>query len=980
MATLLYRLGRFSFRRAWTVIAAWAVVAAVALGTGLALGGQMQESFAIPGTESQAAIDRLAAVFPETAGASAQIVLQAGDGDTLRDHEALIDDVATDLTELEPIAQALSPFSEYATSALADDERTGVLQLQFIDPSEQVDEAALAEVDTVAEQLSDAGLRVEFGGMLYQDVEYGVTVTELLGVAVAGLVLLITFGSLLAAGMPLISAIVGIAISMGGVLAVAAVTPISNATPMLALMLGLAVGIDYGLFILSRHRRQLAAGMDPVESAGLSVGTAGSAVVFAGVTVVIALLGLLVVGIPFLSAMGIAAASAVALAVLASVTLLPAMFGLAGSRLAPKPGSRAARRESGVTGDGSAPVSFGTRWVRGVMKAPIVIVVAVVAALGALAIPATSMQLALPSGGSDPAGSTAREAYDLIADELGEGVNGPLVLAVDITQTDEVLEVLDEIADAVRDLDGVATVGGGLPNPTIDTGIVQIVPTTGPADAATADLVHRIRDLVPDLEQRTDTEISVTGATAVQIDISQRLDDALLPFGIIVVGLSIVLLMMVFRSVLVPIKAALGFVLSVLASFGVVVAVFQWGIGADLIGITPGPVLSFMPILLMAVLFGLAMDYEVFLVSGMREQYVHGATPRVAIERGFAGAARVVTAAALIMFFVFIAFVPEGAGVIKLMALGLAVGVFVDAFLVRMTLVPALMVLMGRAAWWLPKWLGRLLPNVDIEGERLAEHREAVVWASTQHEAALSAEGLEVAGAGPVDVVIPHGGVATIEGELRLRMPLQLTLAGRMTPAAGRAQVLGNPLPSDAEAVRRTVAVIDANGTSAGAVGGTTGRELARDRLALRHPWRPDRSRSALAGWQAQVDAVVGAVPGGSGARGVAATEAPLEQLSGAQRALVLAATALVEQPSVLVVETGEVEASVLSVVIDGLRRLAPQTTLVIGCQPLGRAPDVAARPLVRVQLTGAHAAPAAVPTDPSPTPLDTISLQETAR
>lgn len=723
MATMLFRLGALSYRHWRRVLVVWLLLFAAAIGGGLSLGGATEESFAIPGTESQEAIDRLAEVFPQAAGASAQIVFGVPDGETVSSHanRTAIEEAVVAAGAVDGVAQALSPFSEFATDAISGNERVAIGQIQFDTQADDVSDEAVAAVTSSSTVAEEAGITVEFGGQVFQDLEYGLTVTELIGVVFAALVLIITFGSLLAAGMPLISALAGIGIVLGGVLAAAAFTPVSSAAPLLAVMIGLAVGIDYALFVLIRHRNQLATGMDAAESAATAVATAGSAVVFAAVTVIIALLGLLVVGIPFLSVMGVAAALAVLLAMLASLTLLPALLALAGRRLAPKPGSRAHRRAQPAA-DGTRR-SFGERWVRFVLRAPVVFVVAVIAIAAALAIPATQLQLALPSGASEPKGSTARAAYDTISENFGPGRNGPLVVLVDLPATSNPIGILGGISERLGGLDGVSFVGTPTPNASVDTAIIQVLPESGPESPQTTVLVEDIRDLAPDILAEHDAQIAVTGTTAVQTDISSRLDNALLPFGIVVVGLSILLLMIVFRSIFVPVTAALGFLLSVVFSFGVVVTIFQNGMFAELLGITPGPILSFMPILLMAILFGLAMDYQVFLVSGMREHYVHNGDARTAIVHGFSGAARVVTAAALIMFFVFAAFVPEGAGVIKTIALGLAVGILFDAFLVRMTLVPAAMALAGRGAWWLPRWLGRALPNVDIEGESLGRGR-----------------------------------------------------------------------------------------------------------------------------------------------------------------------------------------------------------------------------------------------------------------
>ncbi|WP_210480718.1 MMPL family transporter [Naasia sp. SYSU D00948] len=921
MATLLYRLGRWAYGRPWRVLIAWVVLGA-AIGTGaVLLGGQTQESYAIPGTESQEAIDKLDAVFPQAAGANIQVVYQAPEGDRVEDdrYSSAIDEMAADLERVDGVESVSTPFSEFATDAVSDDGRVGITQVTLDSSSEDVSEATIEEVLATADSARDAGLTVEFGGQVFQDNEFGITIIEAFGVVFAAVVLVMTFGSLLAAGFPLLVALVAVGITVGAITLVASFASVSSTAPMLALMIGLAVGIDYSLFIVSRHRNQLATGMDPRESAGSSIATAGSAVVFAGLTVIIALLGLLVVGIPFLSVMGVAAAGAVLVAVLVSVTLLPALLGLAGRRLAPKPGSRAARRaiaamsDNGAAAPGPAgasaaasgpeasdidalatsdidtlgasdtdaipaatspstdaaaptrdtpdtasspgvaavPVraldaedakpSFGTRWVRLLLKAPIVPVVLVVGLLGALLVPALQLQLSLPDNGSEPRDSTQRKAYDIVADAFGPGRNGPLLVLVDITQTTEVLEDLEEIRERLGELPDVSAVGPGTPNPSVDTAIIQVIPESSPDSPETTALVERIRDLAPSIEEEFGTPLAVTGTTAVMIDISSTLGRALIPFAAIVLGLSILLLMMVFRSLFVPIKAALGFLLSIIGSFGVVVAVFQLGWFADVLGVEPGPILSFLPILLIAVLFGLAMDYEVFLVSGMRETWVHTRDARRAVEVGFAHAARVVTAAALIMFFVFASFVPEGSGPIKPIALALATGILFDAFLVRMTLVPAAMALAGRAAWYLPRWLGRLLPNVDIEGESLGAHRTGLEWARARDGAAVSAEGLIIPGAdAPLSIEVPSGGIGVIAADPWERRAVLSALSGRLPIIAGHAQVLGLPLPSDATGIARRVALLDIAPVVEPPVG-----ELINERLTMTRP--PFGSRRASA-------------------------------------------------------------------------------------------------------------------------------------
>jgi RND superfamily putative drug exporter len=930
MATLLYRLGRISYQHPWRMLAVWLILMIGILGGGVALGGKTQESFTIPGTQSQEAIDKLAAVFPSAAGASAQIVVEAPKNESVEApvFKAAIAQIVAKAAKIDGVDNASSPFGKYASDAVSADKSAAIIAVQFSAQQSDVKLSTLHSVEALKPLATDAGLKIGFGGNVFQDNTFSISPTEGLGVIFAAIVLFIAFGSLLAAGMPLATALIGIGITIGGVISASAFTTIGSSTPLLALMIGLAVGIDYGLFILSRHRNQLAMGMPPEESAATAVATAGSSVVFAGGTVIIALLGLLVVGIPFLSAMGIAAAGGVFVAILASITLMPGFLGLAKSRLIPKPGSRAFKR---ANADEATSHTFGQRWVKIVMKAPVVAVIAVIAVLGTLAIPSFSLALALPDGGSQPAGSTTRVSYDMIAESFGPGRNGPLVVLVDITQTTKIEQALTGIRKDLQGVADVTYVSQGLPNASLDTAILQVIPKSAPDSPTTTALVGHIRDLSSQIGKKYDTPISVTGATAVQIDISSRLNNALIPFGLIVVGLSILLLMMVFRSVFVPIKAAIGFLLSVTTSFGVVVALFQWGWFADLLGIVPGPILSFLPILLMAVLFGLAMDYEVFLVSGMRETWVHTKDAKRAIVKGFSGAARVVTAAALIMFFVFASFIPEGTGIIKAIAVGLAVGILADAFLVRMTLVPAVMTLLGRAAWWMPRWLDRLLPNVDIEGEHLREHREAIEWAGHHGGEIITAErlvaGSRPSGIGPIDLSIAAGSLVLVSGVSTDRRLLAATLAGRLDPIAGRAQVAGHPLPSESRRVARLVALEDVGGSDRAEVRVSIG-ELLEERIRLTRPWyRVWGAHRSSRSWIARANSVLGA-------SGTISERTTIDHLPQLQRAVALTTVALAERTPVVMLDLIDAfgdpqdEAAFLC----AIDKLAPSgTTVVVG-------------------------------------------------
>jgi putative drug exporter of the RND superfamily len=940
VATFLYRIGRVAYRRAWLVIVAWMLVLAAALGGGLALGGETDEAFSIPGTESQEALDQLEQLFPAAAGASAQAVVVAPEGASVTDPDirSEIADLAADLAAIDGVSSVLGPFDEFADGQISDDESVAIVRAQLSGSPQEVMPATLDEIIATG---ADRAVRVEFAGQVFQDTTVGITVSEVIGLLVAGAVLLITFGSLRAAGMPLVTAIVGVSIVMGAILALSAFVSVSSSAPLLALMIGLAVGIDYALFILSRHRTQLARGMDPAESAAVAVGTAGSAVVFAGLTVMIALLGLLVVGIPFLSVMGIGAAFAVLVAIAGAVTLLPALLGLAGSRLAPREGSRAWLR---AQPEQESARTMGRRWVRGVMKRPVLTTIAVVTVLGTLSLPAFSLDLNLPDGGNEPAGSTQREAYDLIADAFGPGTAGPLLVTVDITQTTEILEDLRRIRAELDDVAGVASVSPGIPSPGLELAIFRVAPETAPDARETKTVVADLRAAGVEIAEKYGTPIAVTGTTAVGIDISTRITAALIPFVLIVMGLSIVLLMAVFRSVLVPVKAALGFLLTVGTGLGVSVAVFQWGWGAELLHTEAGPILSFMPIILMAVLFGLAMDYEVFLVSGMREEFVRTGDAHSAIEDGFAHGARVVTAAALIMFFVFAAFVPEGSNLIKPIALGLAVGIAVDAFIVRMTLGPAIMTLLGRAGWWFPRGLDRAMPDLDIEGERLRHHRDDALWAVAHPEAVIVTDDLQIDGTNAVLSLRAEAGdrVALIT-DARTRRLAAGTLAGILPPHGGRARIAGALLPSEANRVIRKVSIADLSG--AGLPSTITVGELVSGRLGLlASAERREPSRRTVDRWLEHVAA-------SASRRGLAisdalSADAPIAALTTVARATLLAAVATLDATPVIVLDHpgDQLDSATMDRLDDLVRDLAgPSTVRVWGATSPPQSPHVLA-------------------------------------
>src|SRR6478672_10009560 len=717
MATLLYRIGRFAFGRRGVVTSAWFVLLAVLAGVLLTLGSAPTSSVTIPGTESQRALEALAKEFPQASGASGTVVVRAPDGQTVLapGGKAVVDDVVARAGKVPGVVGALSPFD---TKALSPDGRYGLVTVQFDRTADEL----TAEQRSAYEALGDgapSGWAVAAGGEpLLATPEIGST--EGIGVLVALVVLVITFGSLVAAGMTMVNALIGVGVGMIGLLIVGHTVQLSSVTPVLALMLGLAVGIDYSLFITSRYRHNLALGLERQEAAGRAVGTAGTAVVFAGLTVIIALAGLSVVGIPFLTAMGLAAAGTVLVAVLVAVTLLPALLGFAGDRVLSRRQRRADRDGRGGADLDEQAGNRGFAWGRFTVRHRVPVLVAGVVLLGAIALPAASMRLALPDDGTAPVTSSKRVAYDLISQGFGEGFNGRLVMVVHGDSQQQVQQAAAGAAKAAVGLGDVLAVAPGQTSADGRTTILAVIPKSGPTAEATFDLVRDLRSALAVTAGATGAEISVTGVTAVGVDVSDKLSAALPVYLLVVVGLGFVLLMLMFRSLLVPLKATLGFLLTIGAAFGATVAIFQWGWLSSLVGLdTAGPLVSFLPILLIGILFGLAMDYEVFLVSRMREDFVHGETSRAAVVAGVGHGARVVVAAALIMMSVFAGFVLVEDPIIKSMGFALAFGVAVDAFVVRLSLVPAVMSFLGDRAWWLPRWLDRALPNVDIEGEKL---------------------------------------------------------------------------------------------------------------------------------------------------------------------------------------------------------------------------------------------------------------------
>ena len=743
MSNFLLSLGRWCARHATRVLAAWALLIAALGGVVATTGIQLDDTFTISGTESMRGLEVLTDRLPQAAGTSEQVLITSSNG-RIENHAPAVNAFALRASQIDGVATVSPPFGDKTAGVASSVSADGTHVLVQVQTDASVGsittgttpkaKTVAQDLDTLAERAEamDPSLTVQRSGNIDQEVGIGISAVELVGVAIAAIVLLITFGSLVAAGTPLIAAAVGVGVGMLGILAAASITDINSTTPVLAVMIGLAVGIDYALFIVSRAREYLADGVDPAEAAGRATATSGGAVVFAGTTVIVALCGLSVAGIRFLTTMGLASAAVVAVAVLVALTVVPALIGLLGQRLLP-------RRRKAADAGADADRRPASRWVRTVTRRPWVTIGAVVVLLGLCAVPVSGLRLTLTDNGFAEKGSQQRETYDAVAAAYGEGYNSPIVVIADISQPSGSVAAVQGLARDLSQLDGVEGVSLATPNEDGTLAFVQLRPEKSQADPSTMELVRNIRSHAGDYESRYGlSNVMVTGQTAVAIDVAEELNAALIPFGIVVVGLSLILLMVVFRSIAVPVTATLGYLLSLGAGMGAVGAVFGWGWAADLLAVSKvGAVISFLPVIVMGVLFGLAMDYQVFLVSRMREEWTRwrgdatDATPEarreaaaVAVETGFQGSAKVVVAAAVIMIGVFMAFVHTDNVYVKPIALGLTVGIAADAFLVRMTLIPALMAALGEKAWWLPTWLDRLLPVVDVEGEGLEQALE----------------------------------------------------------------------------------------------------------------------------------------------------------------------------------------------------------------------------------------------------------------
>ncbi|MFE2426810.1 MMPL family transporter [Streptomyces sp. NPDC059373] len=731
MSTFLFRVGRFSYRRRWVVIGAWLVMLITAAGTGLALAKPFESTVTIPGTEAQRTLDAVAERFPASRQhATGTIVVQAPKGKTVTTapvHQ-VVDDMAGKAQDVEGVATVTAPST--SGGSVSADGTIGVISIRFKATSNaEVSKATRTALEEIADHAREEGVTTELGGPAAPKAPGEHPAGQTIGILATLLILVLVFRSLRAAVIPFVTAMVTVGLGLLLLLTASHFVTLQSTSMTLASMLGLAVGMDYALFIMSRHQEQVRSGMDPADSAGLAVGTAGSAVVFAGATVVVALAALAVVDIPFLTVMGLAAAATVLIAVLVALTLVPAVLGLLGHRIA---SSRPFLRPSSKRRAG--PTTLGMRWARVATRLRVPVLLLSLAGLGALAVPAASLQLGLTQLQGE-----ALRAQRLIDEGFGPGHSSTLVVLVE-GSAGTAVPAAEQLTTKIRALGDVGSVSAPQPDGAKDAAVVTVTPGSGPDDSRTKKLLSDIRQASGSVAQATNTKIGVTGTTAVNIDVSDKLSGALPVYCAIVLGLAVLLLAIVFRSIAIPLKAAVGFLLSMAATLGFVVGIFQWGWLASLLGTeTTGPVISFVPILLVGVLFGLAMDYEIFLVSRMREEYTHGRPAAEAMQHGFAKGSKVVTAAALIMVSVFSGAAVAGSGSTTGIGLGLAAGVLFDAFVIRMTMVPAVMALLGDGAWWMPRFLRRILPDVDVEGERLTRGFAAAHSHGTQQPGGQSA-------------------------------------------------------------------------------------------------------------------------------------------------------------------------------------------------------------------------------------------------
>ncbi|MEK3889469.1 MMPL family transporter [Bacillus sp. FSL K6-3431] len=722
MAKYLYKLGKWAANNSKKVIGGTLALLVVIAIFAINLGPNFSEEMSIPGTESEKALQLVKKEFPTNTGGQVQLVLKARENKTLDSNE--VNKVITDtLSEIkEKDGHVVSVASPVELGNLSEDKKIGYAVVTYNVVADKVSEKSKENIIQNIENTCDAGIQTELAGdVVFSEMEIG-GITEVIGIVVAYVILAITFISFLVAGMPIITAVIGLAIGLLLIVIGTNYLDITSVSITLAAMLGLAVGIDYALFIMTRFRQQRKEGYSVQESVAIATGTAGSAVVFAGITVIIALLGLSVVKIPFLTMMGLSAALCVLLAIFIAIIVVPAFLGMMGHKVGPE------RKNTFLSKiiKSNKKQTTSDRWGDFVAKRPWRVAIIGVVLLSIIAIPISHMELGLPDNGSKNEETTERKAYDLLTEAYGPGNQATLlVVAKTSSEITDLQLALNDTVEELSGLSNVKNVSPAIPGPSGELYLISITPETGPNDSETKDLVNNIREKSETLEKSDHIKLMVTGTTAVNIDISQKLSDALPIFAILIIGFSFILLILVFRSILVPLKAVLGFVLSLGATLGFTVFVVQDGNLINLFGFPiANPVLSFLPVIVIGILFGLAMDYEVFLVSRMREVYTHTGDARKAVLVGMRDSGGVVTAAGLIMISVFTGFMLAPDPMIKSIGLALTFGVLFDAFVVRMAIVPAVMIIMGKSAWYLPKWLDKILPDLDIEGESFMKEIE----------------------------------------------------------------------------------------------------------------------------------------------------------------------------------------------------------------------------------------------------------------
>jgi RND superfamily putative drug exporter len=696
-----------------TVIAGW-IVALIAMGfIAKSAGSDFSEEFSLPSSDSKDALDLLENRFPAQAGDTVQIVYKAESGVESPAIEKKMEGVFKKVVALPHVSEVSSPYEKGGAGAVSDDGKIAYATAQFNVTTDKLNDGEVKKIMDAAQAAGGDGLQVETGGSPVEEVrgEEEESSSEGIGVLAAIVVLLISFGSVIAMGLPILTALFALGLGISVITLFTHVFATADFAPQLAFMIGLGVGVDYALFILTRFRNGLDEGLDKREAAIAAVDTAGRAVLFAGITVIISLMGMLLLGLPFLYGVATAAAIAVLFTMIAALTLLPALLSMVGHWVN--------RLRLPFLGSGARSIdenSWWFRWSGRIQRRPWLAALLSGGLLIVLCIPTLSLRLGTNDAGTDPAGTTTREAYDLLAEGFGPGFNGPFVLAAELPEKGND-EALQDLRTQLRDEEGVEEVTDVTLNPDKTVGVFQLYPTTSPQSADTTDLLDHIRnDVIPPVEESTGAQVHVGGINAIFEDFGNAISGKLPLFIGVVVLLSALLLMIVFRSLLVPLKAVLMNLLSIGAAFGLIVAVFQWGWGASLIGVdATGPIISFFPIFLFSIVFGLSMDYEVFLMSRIHEEWEHSKDASEAVHRGLALTGRVITAAAAIMVTVFASFMLGEDRIIKLFGLGLASAVFIDAVIIRSVLVPAIMQLLGKRAWWFPGWLDRACPTLHVE-------------------------------------------------------------------------------------------------------------------------------------------------------------------------------------------------------------------------------------------------------------------------